>query len=232
MLGTAVNTGAILVGSFIGASIGSRLPEKIRTTVLQVLGLVIILIGLQMALQTKNVLVVLGALISGGLLGEVLDITDGLEKFGSFLQANLAKEQSSRFGEGFVTASLVFCVGPMAILGSLQDGLLGDYRLLAVKAMLDGFISIAFAASLGWGVALSALSVMLYQGSISLFASTLSQVLTDPMITEMTATGGLIIVGIGIKLLEIKDIRLANLLPALAIAPLIMAILPLVQPYL
>ena len=232
MLGTAVNTGAILAGSFIGASIGSRLPEKIRTTVLQVLGLVIILIGLQMALQTKNVLVVLGALISGGLLGEVLDITDGLEKFGSFLQANLAKEQSSRFGEGFVTASLVFCVGPMAILGSLQDGLLGDYRLLAVKAMLDGFISIAFAASLGWGVALSALSVMLYQGSISLFASTLSQVLTDPMITEMTATGGLIIVGIGIKLLEIKDIRLANLLPALAIAPLIMAILPLVQPYL
>jgi uncharacterized protein len=232
MLGTVINTGAILAGSLIGAAAGSRLPEKIRTMVLQVLGLVIILIGLQMALQTKNILVVLGALVCGGLLGEVLCITDGLEKVGSFLQTNLAKQQSSRFGEGFVTASLVFCVGPMAILGSIQDGLLGDYRLLAVKAMLDGFISIAFAASLGWGVALSALSIMIYQGSISLFASALSQVLTDPMIIEMTATGGLIIVGIGLKLLEIKDIRLANLLPALAIAPLIMAILPRVQPYL
>jgi|WetSurMetagenome_2_1015567.scaffolds.fasta_scaffold15121_2 uncharacterized protein len=232
MLGTAINTGAILTGSLIGASIGSRLPEKIRTTVLQVLGLVIILIGLQMSLQTKNILVVLGALISGGVLGELLGITEGLEKFGRFLQANLAKQQSSRFGEGFVTASLVFCVGPMAILGSIQDGLLGDYRLLAVKAMLDGFISIAFAASLGWGVALSALSILIYQGSITLFASALSQVLSESMITEMTATGGLIIVGIGLNLLEIKDLRLANLLPALFIAPFIMAILPLVKPYL
>ena len=231
MLGTAINTGAILTGTLIGASAGSRLPERIRTMVLQVLGLVIMLIGLQMSLQTKYILVVLGALISGGLLGEALCITDGLEKLGSFLQSNLAKQQSSRFGEGFVTASLVFCVGPMAILGSIQDGLLGDYRLLAVKGMLDGFISIAFAASLGWGVALSALSVMIYQGSITLFAGVLSQVLTDPMINEMTATGGLIIVGIGLKLLEIKDIRLANLLPALLLAPLIMAILPIVQSY-
>jgi uncharacterized protein len=231
MLGTAINTGAILVGSLIGASAGSRLPERIRTTVLQVMGLVIILIGLQMSLQTKNLLVVLGALISGGLLGEALCITDGLEKLGSFLQANLAKQQSSRFGEGFVTASLVFCIGPMAILGSIQDGLLGDYRLLAVKGMLDGFIAIAFAASLGWGVTLSALSIMIYQGSITLFAGVLSQVLTDPMITEMTATGGLIIVGMGLKLLEIKDIPLANLLPALVIAPLIMAVLPIVQSY-
>jgi uncharacterized protein len=229
VLGTAINTGAILLGSLIGASVGTRLPERIRTIVLQVMGLVIILIGLQMSLQTKNVLVVLGALTTGGLLGEALRLTDGLEKLGTFLQSNLAKQQSSRFGEGFVSASLVFCVGPMAILGAIQDGLLGDYRLLAVKAMLDGFISIAFAASLGWGVALSAVSIMIYQGSISLFASVLSQVLTDPMIGEMTATGGLIIVGIGLKLLEIKDIRLANLLPALLIAPLIMALLPLVK---
>jgi uncharacterized protein len=232
VLGTAINTGAILAGSLIGASIGSRLPERIRILVLQVMGLVIILIGLQMSLQTKNVLVVLGALIIGGLLGEALRITNRLEKLGTFLQSNLAKQQTSRFGEGFVTASLVFCVGPMAILGSIQDGLLGDYRLLAVKAMLDGFISIAFAASLGWGVALSALSIMIYQGSITLFASVLSQALTDPMINEMTATGGLIIVGMGLKLLEIKDIRLANLLPALLIALLIMAVLPIVQPYL
>lgn len=231
MLGTAINTGAILAGTFIGASAGSRLPERIRTIVLQVLGLAVMLIGLQMSLQTRNVLVVLGALITGGLIGEALRITDGLESFGRFLQSNLARQQSSRFGEGFVTASLVFCVGPMAILGSIQDGLVGDYRLLAIKAMLDGFISIAFAASLGWGVALSALSILVYQGSITLFAGVLSRMLTDPMINEMTATGGVIIVGIGLKLLEIKDIRLASLLPALLVAPLIMALLPLVQSY-
>ena len=128
-----------------------------------------------------------------------------------------------------MTASLVFCIGPMAILGSIQDGMTGDYRLLAVKSALDGFAAIAFSASLGWGVSLSALSILLYQGGLTLFASTLSRLLTDPMIVEMTATGGLIIVGISLRLLELKDIRLASFLPALAIAPLIVALLAILS---
>ncbi len=172
---------------------------------------------------------VLGAVLMGGLLGELLRIHDGLERFGALLQSALTKGGNPLFGEGFVTASLVFCVGPMAILGSIQDGMSGDYRLLAVKSVLDGFAAVAFSASLGWGVSLSALSILLYQGGITFFASTLSRLLTDPMIAEMTATGGLIIVGISLKLLDLKDIRLANFLPALAIAPLIVVIAPIIR---
>jgi uncharacterized protein len=226
MLGTVINTGAIIAGSIVGVSIGSRLPENMRNTVLDGLGLVTVLVGLQMAMETKNILIVLGAILSGGMIGELLRISDGIEKLGALLESLLSKRENHTFGPGFVTASLVFCVGPMAILGSIQDGLTGDYSLLTVKSMLDGFASIAFSASLGWGVAFSAVSILLYQGAITLFAGFLSQVLTEAMITEMTATGGLIIVGIALKLLNLKEIRLANLLPALAIAPLIVGIIP------
>ncbi len=229
MTGTLINVGAILSGCTIGISVGSRLPERMRSTVLNGLGLATMLIGLQMALETKNVLVVLGALLIGSLVGEAMRINEGLEKLGTFLQSILARGEGQSFGEGFVTASLVFCIGPMAILGSIQDGLSGDYRLLAIKSLLDGFASIAFSASLGWGVAASGLSILLYQGGITLFAGGLSKVLTDPMVTEMTATGGLIIVGISLRLLNLKDIRLANFLPALAIAPLIVALVPKIK---
>jgi len=229
MIGTSINIAAILAGSLAGTSVGSRLPERIRSTVLNGLGLLTILIGLQMALETKNILIVMGALLSGGMVGELLRISDGLDRLGNFLQSTLAESGSRNFGEGFVTASLVFCVGPMAVLGSIQDGLTGDYRLLAIKSMLDGFAAIAFSASLGWGVACSAMSILLYQGAITLFAGMLSKVLSDPMITEMTATGGLLIMGIGLKLLNLKDVRLANFLPALAIAPLIVLIITVVK---
>lgn len=231
MLGTAINVGAILAGSLIGVSVGSRLPEPIRQTVLNGLGLLTMLVGLQMALGTGNLMVVLGAILVGGVVGELLRLHDQLQRLGSFLQSALHKGGNPLFAEGFVTASLVFCIGPMAILGSIQDGMTGDYRLLAVKSALDGFAAIAFSASLGWGVSLSALSILLYQGAITLFASTLSRLLTEPMIVEMTAAGGLIIVGISLRLLELRDIRLASFLPALAIAPLIVAILPLISSY-
>ena len=229
MIGTAINVGVVLAGCLVGASVGSRLPERIRSTVLNGLGLLTVLIGLQMALATKNVLIIMGALLSGGIVGEALRISKGLDRLGDFLQSTLAEGGSRNFGEGFITASLVFCVGPMAILGSIQDGLTGDYRLLAIKSMLDGFASIAFSASLGWGVACSAVTILLYQGAITLFAGMLSSVLSDPMIAEMTATGGLLIVGIGLKLLNLKDVRLANFLPALAIAPLIVLLIPVVK---
>lgn len=215
----------ILAGSVIGISIGSRLPERLRVTVLHGLGLVTLLVGMQMALETKNIMIVLGAILLGGLVGELVHLHDGLEWLGDRLQTTVARwAQGSRhetLGEGFVTASLIFCVGPMAILGSVQDGLTGDTKLLAVKSILDGFASIAFAASLGWGVSLSSLSIFAYQGSITILAGLLDRILTAPMITEMTATGGLIIVGISLKLLDVKSIRLASFLPALAVAPLL-----------
>ena len=229
MTGTTINVGAILAGSFIGVSIGSRLPEKMRETVLHGLGLLTMLVGFQMAMTTKNVLVVMGAMLVGGITGELLRINDGLDRLGAFLQSVLAGGESRTFGEGFITASLIFCVGPMAILGSIQDGLTGDYRLLVIKSTLDGFAAVAFAASLGWGVALSAVSILIYQGAITLFATVISNMLTDPMVVEMTATGGLIIVGIGIKLLNLRDIRLASFLPALAIAPLIVVLIPKIK---
>jgi uncharacterized protein len=229
MIGTFINMGTVLAGTTVGVSLGSRLPERIRSTVFQGLGLLTILIGLQMALGTRNILIVLGAMLLGGILGEVLRISEGLEWLGSTLQSLLSGGRSSTFGEAFVTSSLVFCIGPMAILGSIEDGMTGDYRLLSIKALLDGFASIAFSAALGWGVALSAGTLLVYQGGITLFAGVLSRVLTEPMITELTATGGLLIVGIGLKLLEVKDIRLASFLPALAIAPLIVMIIPWVR---
>ena len=229
MTGTIINAGAIIAGSLMGACIGARLPEKMRQTVLNGLGMVICIIGIQMALATKNVLIVLGALVSGAILGEIMNINDALDRLGRFLQSVTAKGEGNTFSEGFVTASLIFCVGPMAILGSIQDGLSGNYQLLAVKSTLDGFASIAFSASLGWGVAFSALSILLFQGSITLFAGVFERVLTEPMIVEMSATGGVIILGIGLKLLNLKDIRLANLLPALVIAPVIVGILPAIK---
>ncbi len=226
MVGTFINVGAIVAGSFAGASIGSRLREDMRNTVLNGLGLVTLLVGLQMALKTENILIVLGAVLGGGVLGELLRISVRIEQLGVLLDSISRKEERQSFAQGFVTASLIFCVGPMAILGSIQDGLSSDYGLLAVKSMLDGFASIAFSASLGWGVAFSALSILVYQGSITLFAGALSKLLSEPMIVEMSATGGLIIVGIALKMMNLKDARPANFLPALVIAPLIVAFLP------
>jgi len=224
MVGTFINMGTIIAGSAIGASAGSRLPVKMRAAVMNGIGLLTILIGIQMAIKTNDVLIVLGAILLGAVVGELLNIEDRLVNLGEFLQARLSGGSPNSFAEGFVTSSIVFCVGAMAILGSIADGLNGDFRLLSVKAVLDGFASIAFAASLGWGVALSSLSILIYQGALTLFANSIASFLTEPMITEMSATGGLIIVGIGIKLLGLKDLRLANFVPAIAIAPLIQAL--------
>jgi uncharacterized membrane protein YqgA involved in biofilm formation len=219
--------GAIIAGTAIGSLAGSRLPARMRRIVLYAIGLVVLLIGFQMAVRTQNVLVVLGAILIGGIIGELLRIEERLEQLGQFFQKKFSKGSEQSIAEGFVTASLVFCVGPMAILGSISDGLSGDYRLLSIKAVMDGFASIAFGASLGWGVGLSALSILVYQGGITLFAGSLPGALNEAMITEMTATGGLIIIGIGIKLLDLKDLPLANFVPAIAVAPAILALIPL-----
>ncbi len=229
MVGTMINVATVIGGSLAGTLIGARMSYKLQETAIAGLGLVTLLIGVKMALETANVLILLGAILGGGVMGELLCIQDGLEWLGARVQDVFSKGGSSRVSEAFVTASLLYCVGPMAILGSIQDGLQGDYQLLAVKSMLDGFASIAFSATLGWGVGLAAVSVFLFQGSITLGASVFDRILTGPMITELSAVGGLIIMAIGLKLLEVKEIRVANLLPALFLAPFIVAVIPLVK---
>lgn len=230
-MGTVINAVAVIVGTALGMLLGGRLTERMSETVLRGLGLVTALLGVDMFLDTNNVIIVLAALLVGGLLGEWLDIEGRLHRFGEWLEARVNRgrqddDGAARFIRGFVTASLLFCIGPFAILGSIADGLTGDYTLLSVKATLDGFASLAFASSLGIGVGFSVLPLLVYQGAITLLAVQAQAALTPEMIAELTATGGVLILGISIStLLEIKPIRVGNFLPALLLAPLIVAAL-------
>jgi uncharacterized membrane protein YqgA involved in biofilm formation len=222
-MGTALNMLAVVVGTVVGVLIGRRLPARVRETVTDGLGLLTILMGLRMALETEQFLIVLASVLVGGLIGELLDIERRLERVGDHLQARLASG-SSTFSAGFVTASLVFCVGPMAVLGSIEDGLRGTIEILSVKSILDGFAALAFASTLGWGVGFSALSLLVYQGALTLGAGFFERVLTDAMIAEMTAVGGLLVLSIGLRLLDVRQVRTGNLLPALVLAPVIVAV--------
>jgi len=237
MTGTILNVATVLVGSVLGTVLGNRLPEKVRETVVHGLGLTTLVIGLSLALKTQNILIALASILLGGISGELLDIEAALERLGRWLEARSSRlklpgsaatadstSRTANFVRGFLTASLLFCVGPMTIMGSIQDGLTGDFTLLAIKSTMDGFAALAFASSLGWGVMFSALTVLVYQGGITLGAGWLKAALTDPMINEMTAVGGILMLGIGLGLLEVKRIRVGNLLPALFIAPLIVAL--------
>jgi uncharacterized protein len=222
MTGTIINTAAVLAGAGLGTLLGDRLPDRVRQTVIYGIGLITLVLGMQMALATGNILVVLLSIMLGGMLGEWWKIEARLNRLGKLLEDAASGHPvltRGDFTRGFVTASLVFCIGPMTFLGSLQDGLTGNYRLLAIKSVLDAFAGLAFAASMGFGVAFAAITVLLFQGGLSLGAGFLSDLLTDQMIVEMTATGGVMILGIGLLLLEIKEIKVANYLPALVIAP-------------
>lgn len=232
MTGTVLNIITVLIGGSLGLLFGARLPERLKHTVIAGLGLFTIAIGVQMFLKTENPLIVLGALLIGALLGEWGKIEERLQHLGRILEERFTSTPSTapdnNFVRGFLTASLLFCVGPMTILGSIQDGLTGDYQLLAVKSVLDGFAALAFASTLGVGVLFSTLVILVFQGGISLLAAGLSAIVTDPMMNEMTATGGVILMALAISsLLEIKKIRSGNFLPALAIAPLIVWVLEL-----
>ncbi len=240
MVGTLLNVAAVLVGGVLGLLFGSRLPERVRQTVIAGLGLFTGALGLQMFFKTENAIIVLGSLLVGGLLGEWWKIEDGLRGLGAWLEKRFIPQKSgesqpdleaadrSHFIQGFLTASLVFCVGPMTILGSIQDGLTGDYNLLAIKSVLDGFAALAFASTLGVGVIFSTLVILFYQGGITLLAAQVQSIVTSGMMNEMTAVGGIMLLGIAVSsLLEIKPIRVGNFLPALAIAPLLVWVLSL-----
>jgi uncharacterized membrane protein YqgA involved in biofilm formation len=224
MTGTLINVATVLVGGTVGTFLRSRFPDRVRQMVIWGVGLISLVIGLEMSLSTKNILVVLGSLLAGGILGELSRLHEGLNWLGDTLQAKLSVNKDSTFSKGFVTASLLFCVGPMTILGSIQDGLNDDYTLLATKSILDGFASLAFAASMGWGVVFAALTVLIYQGGLTLGAGLVKTLLTEPMVVEMTATGGTLILAIGLNLLDLTAIRVANFLPGLVIAPAVMAV--------
>ena len=227
MTGTIINVIAVVIGGTLGTFLGARLPDKMRETVMHGLGLLTFVIGLQMALSTHNILIVMASILLGGIIGEGLRIQDGLDAIGKNLEQRFARGgQAGKFTRGFVTASLIFCIGPLSILGAIQDGLLGDFNLLAIKSTLDGFAGLAFASTLGIGVAFAALTVFVYQGAISvgsmLLGSALGSVTRDtPWVIEMSATGGVLIMGISLLLLDLKQVRIANLLPAVLIAPLI-----------
>jgi uncharacterized protein len=231
MTGTFINVIAILVGSALGVLFGARLPDHLKSTVIAGMGIFTGAVGMQMFLKTENALVVLGALILGAILGEWLGIEDWLQNLGKWLEKRVSgntENNSGHFVRGFLTASVIYCTGPMAVLGSISDGLRGDYLTLSIKSVLDGFFSIALASTLGIGVAFSALPVSVYQGSISLLAAQLNAIVSATMMNEMTATGGILLIGIGISsILELKKIRVGNFLPALIIAPMIVYLLSL-----
>jgi hypothetical protein len=224
--GTLLNALSVLIGGLLGTVLGDRLPARIHDSLFGVLGLFTVLIGLLDAFATKNPLILLGALLVGTLLGELANIEGGLNHLGDRIQKALAHEGST-VSEAFVTSSLVFCVGPLSILGALDNGLNGDTTKLAIKATLDGFAALAFSAALGWGVLLSIGVILVYQGALSLSASAIAPLLrANPQtITELTAVGGLILVAIGLKLLKIRDLRAGNMLPALVLAPALVAVL-------
>lgn len=231
MTGTFLNIATVLIGGVIGLIFGARIPDKLKATVIAGMGLFTAAMGLQMFLKTENPLVVLGALLIGTLLGEWWRIEDGLQNLGKVLEKRFSKaddDGSNKFVRGFLTASLLFCVGPMTILGSIQDGLTGDYNLLAVKSVLDGFAALAFTSTLGVGVMFSTIIILVYQGGISLLAAQLNAIVTTSMMNELTATGGVILLGLAVSsLLEIKKIRVGNMLPGLLVAPVIVWVLGL-----
>jgi uncharacterized membrane protein YqgA involved in biofilm formation len=236
-LGTLINVIAIVIGSSIGIGAGSRLTKKSLSLITDILGL-ITLLGAASALMPlwsssfidslpngSTLLVILGAMLLGGLIGSALSLENRLDKFGETLRQKFKASSDGPFIEGFVSASLLFVIGPLAILGSVSDGMSEGLDQLILKSSLDFFAAMAFASSLGWGVAASAIPVAIYQGAWTLVGLFLGSVLQPYQIDAMTICGGLMLVGIGLRLLEIKKIAVANLLPALIIAPVIATLL-------
>lgn len=216
LTGTIVNVAAICAGALIGRYAGRLIPARIRQTVMSGLGLTVLLIGLQLALKSKQPMIVIGSLIVGGVIGELLQIEARLESFGNWLQKRFAG--AGNIAEGFVAASLLYCVGAMAIMGSLQDGFSDTPTILYAKAALDGVAAIALASTLGIGVLFSALPVAMYQGGITVAAESAKSILTETVILEMNAVGGLLIVAIGLDLIGIKRLPVGNMLPSVFVA--------------
>ncbi len=238
--GTAVNLVTVLLGTVLGVLLGNRLPVRTRDVVTDGLGLVTLLIAATAALDVLDpdlaavvgpsapMLVVLGSLLVGGILGSLLRLEDRVERFGGWLQRRLAGETGSaerhRFVEGFVAASLLFCTGPLTVLGSLNDGLGNGAEQLYLKAALDGFAAVAFAASFGWGVGASLLTILVVQGGLTLVGLGVGDLLPDAHVAALSAAGGLLLVGVALRLLRVREVPVADLLPALLVAPVLVQV--------
>ena len=224
-IGTVINVVTIVAGTGAGVLTGQRLPDRVRRIALKTVGLVVVVVGLAQAAGTDNAVYPLVALVAGGVIGELLGIEGRFEALGEHLRTWVLRRRPTqgadpRFVEGFVAATLVFGVGPLAILGAIDDGLRGEPQLLIVKSVLDGVVAVMFASTLGAGVGFSAIPIAIYQGTLTALAGAADRVLTDRMVVEMSAAGGIIVAGIGIRLLELTPIRVASLLPALVLAPI------------
>lgn len=226
MIGTIVNAVAIAVGSLTGMLLRGGIPEKVNDTIMKGIGLCVLLIGISSALKVDNTIVIIFSMVIGGIAGELIDIDKKLNNLGDRVEAKL-KGKGGKVSEGFVTATLVYCIGAMAIVGSLESGITGNHQTLFAKSVLDGISSIVFASSFGIGVALSSISVFIYQGIITMAASALQGVLVESVINNMTAAGGLMIFAIGLNMLGITKIKVANLLPGIIIPVLYYMIIPL-----
>lgn len=221
MLGTIINVCLILAGSFAGLLLRGKLPDRFINRVMEAVALIIILLGLEMAMTETNLLLVLTSLVVGGLIGEYFEIEDRLQNWSQRVERRFTSGGVDGFSRGFVTASLLFAVGPMAIMGAFDAGLRADYTILINKGIIDGVTSTVLAASLGWGVAFSGLTILIYQGGLTLLAFYLKNLLSEPAVAAMTATGGLMIIGLGLGMLDIKRLKIANFLPAIFIAVLL-----------
>jgi uncharacterized membrane protein YqgA involved in biofilm formation len=223
LTGTLLNAATVLVGGVVGTVVGDRLPERLRENVVRGVGLFVTAMGVKFAIDTTNLLFMLGAILLGGIIGSLTGVDARLNQLGETLQQRFARGSASTMAEAFVTASIVFCVGPLTFLGSIQNGLTGDATLLSVKSVLDGFTAIALAATLGWGVLLTVPLILIYQGGLAVGASLFAGILSDLQLREMSAVGGLLLMGVGLKLLAIRDIKVADFLPAIIVSPLVVA---------
>jgi uncharacterized protein len=221
-LGTLINTLTVICGGGLGLIIGHRIPERMRVTVVQVIGLVTVALGLSDVMKTHNIVFPLVGMVIGGLIGEIIGIEERLVKVGEFLKAKFASDGTdNRFVTGFVTASLLFCVGPLTILGAIEDASGKTPQLYIIKGSLDGFMTVIFTALYGVGAMFSAVTVFVVQGTLTLFGTRIDLLLDDRMRIEMFAAGGIAVMAIGLNLLEIKKFRIGSLLPGLVVTPLL-----------
>jgi len=216
MIGTLINAGAIVLGTAIGLMIKTKLPQKLVTILFQALGLFTILLGVKMALAMEEFLLVIGSLVVGSIIGELLGIEKSLEKFSVWIKGK-TKSTNDKFSDGLITAFLLYCMGSLTILGAIEEGMTGNADLLLMKSMMDGFSSIALASAMGIGVGFSAIPLLIYQGGLTLFAGSLSSFFSENIIRELSAVGGVLLIGLGINILEIKKLRILNMIPALVI---------------
>lgn len=217
MLGTLINASTVILGSIIGLILRSKIPKKITETAFHGVGLFTIILGIIMAIKTNNFLIMIISIVIGSIIGEIIKIDKWINNFGEWLK-NKFKKNNKNFSEGLITAFLLYCMGSMTILGAIEEGLGGVPNLLVAKSVLDGFSSIVLSATLGIGVLFSFIPLLIFQGGLTLLASSIQNVLTDIIINEITAVGGILLLGLGITLLDIKKIKVINMIPSIIIA--------------